>query len=94
MGYDRTGYRFYEELELKIQTSLQLRVPGLALEVREDWAQVPQALVGPPQVVARPLLAQRVQVRELRVVEKVLESLARWPLDQDRDAAASGERRE
>jgi hypothetical protein len=45
-------------------------------------------------VVARPLLAQRVQVRELRVVEKVLESLARWSLDQDRDAAASGEQRE
>jgi hypothetical protein len=67
VGYDRTGYRSPREALTR-----QPRAPRWyrLRRVREDRTQVLQALVGSPQVVSRPVLTQRVQVREFRVVGK------------------------
>src|SRR3712207_504442 len=65
------------------------RAPKTPLMVsrREKGPQVVQALVRPPEVIARPVLAQGMEVHELRVLEKRAEGFAGGPLDQDHDAA-------
>ena len=52
---------------------IQRHPPALLGKVCEDRTQVLQILVGPPQIIAGSVLAQRVQIRVLQVFEEGVE---------------------
>src|SRR4051794_2599110 len=56
----------------------------------EQWAEVLELVVRPPEVVARAVLAQRVEVLVARVVEEGLEGLLARPFDEDHRLAGLG----
>src|SRR3954447_15063146 len=56
----------------------------------EQRPEIVEPLIRPPEIVAGPVLAQRMQVAVLWVVEEALEGIARWPLDEDERLARLG----
>ncbi len=66
------------------QTAMTGSAPACGVSP-EEWAQILEPLVGPPQIVARPVIAQRLEIIVFGVSEEGIERLARGSFDQDRE---------